>query len=320
MIAHSRTMFSSFAVQFALAIGVFYELGFGLVNLSPMAAFGLAVLPFVAVVVAPAFLTGGGRRAHDGKYLLWRFIAVQLVAVGLAAVAFGNLAWLQVPACFLLLAGVACLKRADLLDKGSDAPAVRLAIAFPLCLVVIMVLCCLAALHHLDWGVAELGLLLAAVPILVSLLPSLLAAGDAGAAVSPRPRLDLCQHGVFYLRHFSGGGRLCADQRPDTFSAPNAAGGDSEPRNRLDRAATRDFPRLFRDFSCGHRDGRIRFYYSGAGGRRIGTATRSTAGRRASPSVRLKQGRGWPKSLMGVASAPPTCASKRATLRGAAGT
>ena len=69
MIAHSRTMSSSFAVQFALAIGVFYELGFGLVNLSPMAAFGLAVLPFAAVVVAPAFLMGGGRRAHDGKYL-----------------------------------------------------------------------------------------------------------------------------------------------------------------------------------------------------------------------------------------------------------
>ena len=187
MIAHSRTMSSSFAVQFALAIGVFYELGFGLVNLSPMAAFGLAVLPFVAVVVAPAFLTGAGRRAHDGKYLLWRFIAVQLVAVGLAAVAFGNLAWLQVPACFLLLAGVACLKRADLLDKGSDAPAVRLAIAFPLCLVVIMVLCCLAAIHHLDWGVAELGLLLAAVSILASLLPSLLAAGEPKREGAPVP-------------------------------------------------------------------------------------------------------------------------------------
>ncbi len=187
MIAHSRPMFRSFVIQLAVAFGVFYELGCGLASLPPAAAVGLAVLPLIALMVAPAFLMGSGERAHDGKYLLRRFIVVQLVAVGLAAVAFGSLAWLQVPASFLLLAGVAYLKRVDLSSKGSGLPVMRMDVALPLCLVAMMVLCCLAVLHGPDWDAAEFGFLLTAVLILVSLLPALLAADEPNGGAKPVP-------------------------------------------------------------------------------------------------------------------------------------
>ena len=165
MIRLLTAVLRSYGIQFSFVSGACYFLGLGSLHGAEVA--GLIALLAIGIILGTA-ATHGCRSAPALQSALKNLFlpATQMLAIVCAAAALGNLAWMQLPAAFLCLAGAASIKSEYLVSLGEPCLAAARPVGGGIwCVSATGLISVFAIIHGLDNG-GELGFLLAAIILL----------------------------------------------------------------------------------------------------------------------------------------------------------
>ncbi len=171
-----RSNLRSHAAQFSLVAGICYFVGKMAAGpsllsiLADLAMMGLFVLTLILLPIVEEALHRVPSLRSMGKYL---FVAIEILALGCAAFAWGGLSWLQIPAGVLCFSGVAIVNHKRLKTPFSQMGPDGLPLKISACGASTLGIAVLTLIQSRDGGVA-VGFLFAAAVLFVGIWISMI--------------------------------------------------------------------------------------------------------------------------------------------------